>query len=1055
MKSLVWMLLLTLLAAPTLNARPGEQHEFTPSPGYVDVVGDVDGTFPQVQKAAVDTIWIATWNFEGCDDSGWVRSDNRILNDGNVYWSVNSNFNGLANILGEAAALGHHDLCWEQPDGYDNAWYQGICIHYLGDSYLSFDYLLDSEGGFDFLQVETDSACSSFSQVNYDVNPSGNALTFRDLVWENSGFDTVTARVDSLALFGYASGDTHCAYIAFLADGSHSPADGRQPSALGVAAVVDNVLLEGGITRFEDFSSFTPTASFNFVNLQDSTPFGAWARIYNYITDNDHCTENQTCAWLATDNTTPTFANDPSMAFGPGSYVIKNWLDEVLVGPWVSLGSTPTATSTFIQFNRFPGNFFSTSRAVQNWSIRGKLKVANTDTTAPGDSIDCISQWGHAFQWNSLSAFSWFNLTWDATRDFDPASTDIQVRFRESDWQWIAGASAPSPFTPGPGPFWDRVRLGRQVLTGPVIDEGIDARFQAQDAAPNDPAFPSGPSYAQAADGDIFGTTAFSRSAGFGESYAFLIIGDSITVDVEDVLGNGSLTVEVYASIVAGPHTGKSPAPFPVGLNGFFVVPADSSYTTWGTLVEDRYFVDLDDTYFRGGDVLRYVWYTTDGAGGVTSNPAGLTAPPTSVAQAEVATGGLFEVNFLPTINWDSGYLARIQADTHGDLDPTPTELANSSQANCILYYENINSRRLSGDANRTSFMYTLDKLGYRDKYDVYDHTGLGSHTNNHLGARLSPEQARNYSLLIYDAGNRGPGAPILPDGMDGDAEKVDMISWFQAWNNLSGGVNQEHTLWILGSNVMEEKPLSPLLTVDMAAVFTSDNQGQDVNPDVFATANFVTHTACLMSHGVGATAKFALAGGCPVVRDYDDLAASGTGVVTHRYGKGSAGNPGAIVMHANAAGFTTILSSFPWFDIRSASGQAPTTADEDLLSTILSCALPANCQEVPDVTDVDDQNAIALPAHTALHQNTPNPFNPMTTIHFDLARDAHVSLQVFDVTGRLVRTLKSSVMQAGFDRQVIWNGRDDAGKRVSSGVYFYRLAAGEYQATRKLVVMK
>jgi len=1047
-----------LIAANVVMARPSDQrHEMAPSQVYVDVVGDVTGNAPVVGKAAADTTWIATWDFEGCSNAGWVTSDNRILNDGNVYWSVNNTFNGLANIVGDAAVCGNHDLCWSDPDGYDNNWNQGICIHYVGDSYLSFDWVVDSEGGFDFLQVETDSACASFSQVDYDVDPAGNALAFRDLLWSVSGYDDTTARVDSVALSGYSTADTHCVYISFFADGAYSPADGLQPSSLGVACVVDNVLLEGAMPTFEDFTGFVPTAWFSFLNLQDNTPFGTWARVYNHITDNDICSENLTCAWLATDHTTPTFANDISMSFGPNSYVVKNWLDETTIGPWVSLASTPTAISTVIQFNRFPGNFFSTARGVQNWSVRGKVKIANTDTPAPGDSIDCVSGWGHGSQWNSLSTFNWLNLSWDMTSNFDPTSTDIQIRFRESDWQWIAGASAPTIFTPCPGPYWDRARIGRQILNGPVINEGIDARYQAQDAAPNDPAFEAGPNYAQAAGGDIFGTTAFSRSTdgGINGSSANLIVGDSITVDVQDVLGNGSLTIEVYASIVAGPHAGKAPAPYSVGGNGFFVITADSARTTAGDIFADRYFVDMDDTYFRGGDVLRYMWYTTDGGGGVTSNPAGLTAVPTSVAQAEAATGGLFEVNFLPCINWDAGYLARIAADANGDLDPTGPEIAGSSQKNCILYYENINSRRRSGDQNRTSFMYTLDKLGYAGKYDVYDHTGLGN-TNNAMGSRMSPEQAKDYSLIVYDAGNRGPGAPILPDGLDIDAEKINMEAWFQAWNGLSGTPNPEHTLWIMGSNAVEEKPFSPLYVNDMAAVYTSNDQAQDSNPDVFATANFSTHTACVMNHGVGATPKFALAGGCPAIRDYDDLAASGIGVVTHKYGKGTAGTPGAIVMHANAGGFTTILSSFPWFDIRAAIGQGPTTADEALLSTVLACALPGPCQSTPDPqVDVPNDDQLEIPARTALHQNKPNPFNPTTVISFDMARDSHVSLKIYDVAGRLVRGLVNEPMTAGFNKQVTWNGLDNSGNRVSSGVYFYRLVAADFTATKKMVVMK
>jgi hypothetical protein len=945
------------------------------------------------------------------------------------------------------------------PDGYANNWYQGLSIQYSGDKLLVFDLLLDTEDNFDFLQVETDSACASFGRVDYDIDPQGYSAAFRDLVWSTSGYDISTARTDTLELSGYGSGDTHCVYVVFLADGSYSPADGLQPTTLGAACVIDNVEIlqdNGGgsytSVLFEDFSGFTPGPGFEFVNMQESTPFGAWARVYLHVTDNDLCTENPGCAWLSTDDTTPTLANNPSMAFGPGSYVIKNWLDEIVIGPWVSLASTASTTRTIFQMRRFPGNFFTTSRITHNWAIRGRHPIANTDTPAPGDSIDCVSDWGHQHLHNALNRFEWVTSTWDATSDMDAAARDVQIRLRIVDRQWLAGSAPPNPFFPGPGPYWDRIRIGQQILTGPVIDEGIDARFQAQDAAPNDPAFEAGPMYAQAAGGDIFGTTAFSRSAegGFG-STPNLIIGDSITVDVEDVLGHGGLTVELWGSIVAGPHAGKSPAPYSVQTNGFFVVPADSARDSNGNIVADRYFVDLDDTYFRGGDVLRYFWYAIDAQGGRASLPDGLTSIPASAEAAEIATGGLFEVDFLPTIDWDPGYLARIQTDPHGDLDPTQQELDNSSQGHCMLYVENVNARRRSGDGNRTSFMYTLDKLGYRGAYDIYDQMGLGN-TNNQLGARMSPEQARDYALVVYDAGNRGPGAPILPDGVDQDTEKIDMQGWFQAWNALSGGSNAEHTLWILGSNAMQEKPFSPLYTADMGATFVSASQSEDPLPDVFGVVDFMHHTSCMQSHG---SDHFALAGGCPDIRDYDDISASGTAVVTHRYGKGSPGTAGAMVMHAHAGGFTTILSSFAWFDVASSIGQGPETADENLLSKVLTCALPMDCQQTPDPTDSGDQDVVATPAHSALHQNTPNPFNPVTTVSFDLARDGHVSLRVYDVTGRLVRTLVDDPTTAGYNRQVTWNGLDDAGKRVPSGIYFYRMVAPDRRVSRKMILLK
>jgi hypothetical protein len=93
-------------------------------------------------------------------------------------------------------------------------------------------------------------------------------------------------------------------------------------------------------------------------------------------------------------------------------------------------------------------------------------------------------------------------------------------------------------------------------------------------------------------------------------------------------------------------------------------------------------------------------------------------------------------------------------------------------------------------------------------------------------------------------------------------------------------------------------------------------------------------------------------------------------------------------------------------------------------------------------------------PARTTLFQNAPNPFNPATTVRFDLGQSGHVSLRIFDVRGRPVRTLVS--LQLPRDRHaIVWDGTDDAGVSVPSGTYFYRLRASGFVQTRKLVVAK
>jgi hypothetical protein len=101
--------------------------------------------------------------------------------------------------------------------------------------------------------------------------------------------------------------------------------------------------------------------------------------------------------------------------------------------------------------------------------------------------------------------------------------------------------------------------------------------------------------------------------------------------------------------------------------------------------------------------------------------------------------------------------------------------------------------------------------------------------------------------------------------------------------------------------------------------------------------------------------------------------------------------------------------------------------------------------------TGTSAQNA---PAGFALSGNYPNPFNPKTTIRFDLPTTAHVRLNVYDTSGRLVDTVLEGSRSAG-SHEVIWSGRDRDGKDFPSGVYYYRLDAGTNSSIRKMVLMK
>jgi flagellar hook assembly protein FlgD len=90
----------------------------------------------------------------------------------------------------------------------------------------------------------------------------------------------------------------------------------------------------------------------------------------------------------------------------------------------------------------------------------------------------------------------------------------------------------------------------------------------------------------------------------------------------------------------------------------------------------------------------------------------------------------------------------------------------------------------------------------------------------------------------------------------------------------------------------------------------------------------------------------------------------------------------------------------------------------------------------------------------SALRPNVPNPFNPRTTVFFDLAQAGPVTVRVYSVSGRLVRTLVSGEMEAG-QHQVIWDGIDDAGRSVASGTYHVQMVARDRTDSRSMVLLK
>jgi len=109
---------------------------------------------------------------------------------------------------------------------------------------------------------------------------------------------------------------------------------------------------------------------------------------------------------------------------------------------------------------------------------------------------------------------------------------------------------------------------------------------------------------------------------------------------------------------------------------------------------------------------------------------------------------------------------------------------------------------------------------------------------------------------------------------------------------------------------------------------------------------------------------------------------------------------------------------------------------------------------DVIDLSEMIADKLLRSPQVYALFQNYPNPFNPWTTIRYQLPEVSRVRLRVFNILGQEIKTLVDGVQEPGFYR-IHWDGRDDSGKKVPPGVYLYRLRAGEFKATRKMLILR
>jgi hypothetical protein len=510
-------------------------------------------------------------------------------------------------------------------------------------------------------------------------------------------------------------------------------------------------------------------------------------------------------------------------------------------------------------------------------------------------------------------------------------------------------------------------------------------------------------------------------------------IGDSIVVTCAAEMAGGLDTLvtgeaKIYCHIKCDYiGAGSSPeiyGPTMQGTYGTYVSDDGSDWTVFlmepainkmGATVEDVWMFDLNDSLFTCGYEFAYYFKAT-ALDGYTS-----TLPPT----AELVGGDLFEWTTLPTLNTKMLYVD----DHHGRGG---------------LLYRNSGSVQTYYDA---SFAAVIPD--YPDRYDV---NNPSSGIANGLESRISLTLLQNfYEKIIWDCGNMS--SYTITEGSD-YSDKADDCDLLQKW--LANTADHKVCLWIMGEDIAADLQGAPsgssafALMNECGVSFVNDSYYAFTGGDL---GGGIT-TPLVEGDGVhpnfGSIQHYAF-GGCPGINRFDMLNPTGPGAAAAlEYPDFDTNGPyyaGIYRSDTNAIGqdLRTIWVGYSFQYIRDYTFGIPAR----------SLFMKAVFDFFANDTNLEITDSGETPKVFSLAQNFPNPFNPATRIKFTLPKKSHVSLKIYNVAGQLVKTLRDDVMDVG-SHEVTWDGTNNIGSSVASGVYFYKMKAGaDYENVKKMILLR
>ncbi|MBM4116477.1 T9SS type A sorting domain-containing protein [bacterium] len=962
-------------------------------------------------------------NAGGPATAGWTTVD--VTAQPDAYWHLQALTlsNGHATDFQSAAGLpptggpggdtvndyawwcGRANVCgWINPTGYGGGWNQWLELTVpvaATAGSLEFDYVGDFEGDvYDFFTLY------SKTGANDPVELLSNAVSGEQIVTHYGPI---------------AFGNIDKLIFAFVSDGGWSDEDGSFITDIG-AVWIDNIEIDytGATDVAWNFESGNE-ADFPALDATFPAGAGAYGALYANLFSEDICITNSTYAWAFFDlNTTNPEYPIPVTPYGPPYF--ENGIQSPMLEKAHMLGD-PVGMS----FNDAHG---SNSQFVFSilvyWDMPlNTLVFLQSDVAARTVEVPCLGQWANnniVYYGGGITA--WLTHTRDYTLQLATSAgagntiDGAVLRLKTLDmcpfWCNVYGDGTGHT----PAPYMD-VISARLINTSSIAWD-IDVFHRFQDNFP-----------------EVGGTVRIDSAIDVQPvSGTTLVIGDSTKIklnmdgnggikqDLTSVPGETRPSLYMHFRVAAGPHAGSTSALMsdPDATDGIYSPRIGTTVVngeTWnvavadtaryqGTISPGSYAFDLAEDYFVAGDVIQLYYKGTAVDNTMQTRPA----------WAESSNPDLrsyYIVRCLPTAG-----------------------------ATMLLCDDDFGNQPWWDEA----FLYN----GYAG-YDVYATQAPSSGLHNGLGGRAEVGDIDQYDVIVWDSGDL-PSYTIqnaLPDDLTFDDVLLD------DWLRNSA---KNTCLWVMGNEVANDLDNeASFLNINLGATHILDGSHYNDVTGILVPQVKSVHPALLIG---GQQPTFRVDAGCPFVRNLDLVEKNDamavdamawsvvTGAPTSRAGIYNT-DPDGNGLITSPGGYTnrTLFNPFGYYEVWDEGFGIPQGYDYarrmvgDVLTNL--CGFEAN--STPN-------NAGEVPASFALKGNFPNPFNPKTTIRFALAASEHVHLNVYDLGGRLVKTLVDEPMTAA-NHEVVWDGTDSGGAKVASGVYFYKLVAGDFNATEKMVMLK